>query len=185
MNQNHRKLYVFVEKGYHLDNPHCFRCGDCCNRIPVEILQEEIDLISKRLNEHWRKLFLDSLTTENRVADPIDGVNMLPLSTGAAWIKAPCIFLDWEWKRKSGENFRSFCTIYKFKPHICSIFHCGKSARDEPLLVSRYKYFLSPSFRQVLEAEIKKAKGEEGWQETLKMIKEAEETERNHEAKTV
>lgn len=172
------KLYLSAEKGYHYVKPFCFRCGDCCTRCPPGVTQAEIDLIRSRLNVEERKIFEVSLTTDPKLADPIEPVQAT-LSKGVAWIKAPRCFLDWEWERKTdGKNFRTFCRIYKFRPEICRIFHCGKQRQEEPLITAKFKFEMTFSFREYLKAEILKTSGEEEWKKTEKLIKEAEQTEK-------
>jgi len=165
-----KKVFISVEKGYHADSPFCFRCGDCCSRVPVEVTQQEIDLVKSRLNQRERQLFLSSLTTNPLLANPIDKV-MLPLIKGVAWIKMPCCFLEFE---EHGNRKRAACKIYKFRPEICRIFHCGKEREDEPLQSRKYKYLLSENFRKFLEEHVRKDFGDKGWQEALQKIKQAE-----------
>jgi len=52
------KKYISREKGIHHEKPKCFRCGDCCIRVPVEVTEKEIKLILLHLNTKEKSLFL-------------------------------------------------------------------------------------------------------------------------------
>lgn len=169
-----RKVYLSLSKGFHVSSPLCFRCGDCCMRIPAEVTEEDLKLLRSKLTETDRRLLEDSLTTDPTVADPIDGVKM-PLSK-AAWIKAPCCFLQFEKGRRQNNQVRASCRIYSIRPEICRIFHCGKTKLDEPLLPANYEYEMTPNYTRFIEEEIRKSAGDKGVQETRDMIKKAKET---------
>ena len=113
--------------------PKCFRCGDCCLRIPVELTKEEIERIAKHLNPKERKIFYQNLTKNPLEANPIDG-HLMPTLTKEAWLKAPCMFLTWT---KDG---KAKCKIYPIRPHMCRIFYCGRKSPDEPLNARKYIY---------------------------------------------
>ena len=162
------RIFMSIEQGFHKDNPHCFRCGDCCQRIPPELTKEEIDLIMSRLNQREKQIFKDSLTTDPQIADPIDVVRV-PLSK-TAWIKAPCCFLDFE--KKKGKK-RAFCRIYKFRPEMCRIFFCGKESLNEPLLLTKYKFEMSGKFLDSMKRDILMSQGTERLKELETAIKEA------------
>lgn len=142
-------------------------------RIPAEVTDEEIELIKGRLStQNEREVFEDCLTTDPIVADPIDVVRM-PLEK-AAWIKAPCCFLAFKKGRKGQRKMRASCSIYKVRPEICRVFHCGKENVDEPLLYRRYEYELTPKFTAFMEGKIKETNGDKGCQEMREMILKAQ-----------
>jgi len=126
-------LYGSILKGLRKKKPKCFRCGDCCLRIPVELTKEEIERIAKHLSPKERKIFYQNLTKNPLEANPIDGYRMVPL-TKEAWLKTPCMFLAWT---KDG---KAKCKIYKIRPFMCRIFWCGKDKPDEPLNPLKYTY---------------------------------------------
>jgi Fe-S-cluster containining protein len=166
------KLFLSAERGFHYTQFSCFRCGDCCSRIPVEVSQQEIDRIKRSLKDDKSKLFIESLTTDPKVADPFEPI--LPLSSkGVAWIRMPCLFVDYE--LVEGKR-RSVCRIYAIRPEICRLFHCGKQSVDDALRTQRYKYLMTPSFKKYLKHSLIKESGKQAWEETKKRIKEAEKT---------
>lgn len=128
--------YMSIAKGFSDEKPHCFRCGDCCVSIPVEISQVEIDLIQKRLNRKEKRLFFDSVTVNWRDAGRPDEPRPR-LTLGMGWVRVPCMFL--EWKERKGKE-RAKCKVYYVRPQMCRNFYCGKSNPDEPLNMLKYTY---------------------------------------------
>lgn len=150
-----KPIYASFKSGFSKDKPDCWRCGECCMIIPVEIRQDEIDLISKRLKPSERLLFLNSITQD------FEEANVLPdqwseLISGEGWMKAPCIFLEWE--ERHGKK-RAHCRIYKIRPRECRIFFCGRDNPDEHL--NPYKYVFRLDSNQIEVAERILAKGKE------------------------
>ena len=136
-------VFISLAKGFEIDNPQCFRCGDCCMQVPPELTNEEVKIIEAHLNSKDRKIFRDSLTTDQKEADPKhESVGFpIPQAPGCVgWLKAPCPFLDFE-THKGKERTR--CKIFKIRPVTCRRFFCGKEHKDEPLIPARYKYELS------------------------------------------
>jgi len=108
--------------------------------IPPELSEEEITIITQHLSAKERKMFLDNLTRDMHEADPHkDYYALLPSSRDHAWLKAPCMFLDFEVKK--GKK-RATCRIFKIRPRMCRMFFCGRKRLEEPLMPSRYKYEL-------------------------------------------
>lgn len=142
-----KPIYASFTQGFSEEKPDCWRCGECCMIIPVEIKKEEIELISKRLKVSERRLFIESIT------DDFDKANVLPdqwseLISGEGWIRAPCLFLDWEVRH--GKK-RAHCKIYKIRPKECKIFFCGRDSPDEPLSPRKYVFRLSGNQVEVAE----------------------------------
>jgi len=141
-----------LAKGFHYDNPKCFRCGDCCTLIPPEVSEEEVGIIKKHLNAKERKLFEASLTTDFSKADPrfhYENILPIPLTKGVAWIQAPCLFLEFE--ERKGKK-RATCKLFKVRPRVCQRFFCGKESKEEHLNERQYKFELTPEE----ETELKK-----------------------------
>lgn len=123
-----KQVYASIAHGFTRTKPPCFRCGTCCQRIPIEISAEERDRIALHLKSKEKRLFFASITTDFEEANVLPDQGWNTLTFGVGWLRAPCMFIDWE-KRKG--RVRADCRIYKIRPDMCRKFYCGRQSEDE------------------------------------------------------
>jgi len=127
--------YISIANGVRTERPKCFKCGDCCSEIPVELMKEEVELLARHLHGVERKLFLASITTDFQAANVLPK-QLKPRMTGIGWLKAPCMFLKYH-------RGKARCKIYHIRPIMCQTFWCGRTSTDQPLTTTKYTLKLS------------------------------------------
>ncbi|MBA7690391.1 hypothetical protein ES703_98917 [subsurface metagenome] len=147
-----RTVYFSLAKGIRHERPRCFRCGDCCTYIPIEVQKEEAELIVKHIGKSKGEKFLKSITRDWETANVLQNQILTSLTSGIGWIIAPCMFI--KIKIKNGRR-RTICEIYHVRPRICRSFYCGKDERSEQLNVNKYTYTKKESQIKKMKQKIK------------------------------